>query len=398
MANANRVLVIDDDPVVCEVVSALAATLGLQCDVAHDQSQDLSKPLDYVTPETSLILLDLMMPGRDGIEVLRLLDERKCRARILLMSGVDKRVLETAEKLAHSLGLAVAGHLQKPFALPDLKEILLSVTAVKEPEAVIEIPAISISDEQIIHAVKHGEFLNYYQPQISLGTGEVLGVEALARWKHPERGVIRPENFLARLDALGLMDDLCWNTAELAVAEAKQFVRPYGELLRVSINATMRSLNKLAFPDALAALARKYDFPREQIAVEVTESRLMSDISLTLDVLTRLRMKGFQLSIDDFGSGYAMMRQLQNVPATELKIDKSIVERMHVNDSDRVMVEKIIEMGHELKMEVLAEGVMTREQYDLLRAKGCDAAQGYWFSHPLPGESLKNWVATYQAR
>jgi EAL domain-containing protein (putative c-di-GMP-specific phosphodiesterase class I) len=124
----------------------------------------------------------------------------------------------------------------------------------------------------------------------------------------------------------------------------------------------------------------------------------MSDVSHTLDVLTRLRMKSFQLSIDDFGSGYAMMRQLQNVPATELKIDKSIVEKMHLNVSDRVMVEKIIEMGHELKMKVIAEGVMTQEQYQLLRAKGCDGAQGYWFSHPLPGETLKSWLATYESR
>jgi EAL domain-containing protein (putative c-di-GMP-specific phosphodiesterase class I)/FixJ family two-component response regulator len=394
MAKTDRILVIDDDTVVCELVSALAMTMGLACDIARDPSNFL----DSVTPEISLILLDLMMPGMDGIEVLRLLGDRKVKARILLMSGMDKRVLETAERLAQSLGLSVVGHLQKPFLLAELKVVLESAAVEETPEAARETPALSVSDDQIRGAVKNGEFINYYQPQISLKTGDVLGVEALARWKHPDRGVIRPEGFLARVDALGLMDALCWNTAEIAVAEAKQFVRRNGEPLRLSINATMRSLNNLDFPDALIALAKKYDFPPEQIAVEVTESRLMSDVSNTLDVLTRLRMKSFQLSIDDFGSGYAMMRQLQNVPATELKIDKSIVERMHVNDSDRVMVEKIIEMGHELNMKVIAEGVVTQEQYRLLRAKGCDGAQGYWFSHPLPGETLKNWLASYESR
>jgi EAL domain-containing protein (putative c-di-GMP-specific phosphodiesterase class I)/FixJ family two-component response regulator len=394
MAKTDRILVIDDDTVVCELVSALAMTMGLACDIARDPSNFL----DSVTPEISLILLDLMMPGMDGIEVLRLLGDRKVKARILLMSGMDKRVLETAERLAQSLGLSVVGHLQKPFLLAELKVVLESAAVEETPEAARETPELSVSDDQIRDAVKNGEFINYYQPQISLKTGDVLGVEALARWKHPDRGVIRPEGFLARVDALGLMDALCWNTAEIAVAEAKQFVRRNGEPLRLSINATMRSLNNLDFPDALIALAKKYDFPPEQIAVEVTESRLMSDVSNTLDVLTRLRMKSFQLSIDDFGSGYAMMRQLQNVPATELKIDKSIVERMHVNDSDRVMVEKIIEMGHELNMKVIAEGVVTQEQYRLLRAKGCDGAQGYWFSHPLPGETLKNWLASYESR
>jgi EAL domain-containing protein (putative c-di-GMP-specific phosphodiesterase class I)/CheY-like chemotaxis protein len=394
MANADKVLVIDDDIIVCELVSALAGTMGLNCDTTKDPANFLER----VTPETSLILLDLMMPGMDGIEVLRMLGERQCKARILLMSGMDKRVLETAERLAHSLGLAVVGHLQKPFPLPELRRVLESIAAMEAPEMVKIIPAFEVSDEEIRNAVKHGEFLNYYQPQISLKTGDVMGVEALARWRHPERGMTLPENFLARLEALDLMDALCWSTAELALAEAKQFARRNGELLRISINVSMRSLNDLELPDALVSLARKYDYPVELIAVEVTESGLMKNISNTLDVLTRLRMKNFQLSIDDFGSGYAMMRQLQHVPATELKIDKSIVEKMHLNDSDRVMVEKIIEMGHELKLSVVAEGVMTQEQFKLLRAKGCDGAQGYLFSYPLPAESMKRWLATYELR
>jgi EAL domain-containing protein (putative c-di-GMP-specific phosphodiesterase class I) len=279
-----------------------------------------------------------------------------------------------------------------------LKTILESFAAMETPEVVKTVPAVSVSDDQIRHAVEHGEFLNFYQPQINLHSGEVMGVEALARWRHPERGLILPEGFLPRLDALGLMDALCWNTVELAMEEAKQFVNRNGQIVRLSINATMRSLINLEFPDTLIAIAHRFNFPPERIAVEVTESLLMRDISHTLDVLTRLRMKGFQLAIDDFGSGYAMMRQLQHVPATELKIDKSIVERMHVNHSDRVMVEKIIEMGHELKMHVVAEGVYNEEQYHLLRAKSCDGGQGYWFSYPLAGEALKTWMATYQVR
>lgn len=394
MTSADRLLVIDDDHVVCEVVSAVAATMDLACDIAKDPAGFL----DHLTPETSLIMLDLMMPGMDGIEVLRLLSERKFGARVLLMSGMDKRVLETAEKLARSLGLAVVGHVQKPFKPLELRSLLESLADMEAPDTVKAVPAVSVTDDQVRHAVEHGEILNFYQPQINLHSGEVMGVEALARWRHPERGLILPEGFLARLDALGLMDQLCWNTAELAITEAKQFVRRDGEMLRLSINATMRSLINLDFPDALLALARKYDFPAEKITVEVTESLLMKEISHTLDVLTRLRMKGFQLAIDDFGSGFAMMRQLQHVPATELKIDKSIVERMHVNDSDRVMVEKIIEMGHELKMHVVAEGVVTERQYQMLRAKGCDVAQGYWVSHPLAGDALKSWLVVHGSR
>ncbi len=208
--------------------------------------------------------------------------------------------------------------------------------------------------------------------------------------------MILPENFIARVEALGLIGKLCWNTAEMAMTEAKQFLDRDGNPLRLSINVSMISLHDLEFPDAFLNLANKYDFPADRIALEITETSLISELSRTLDVLTRLRMKNFHLSIDDFGSGYAMMRQLQHVPANELKIDKSIVEKMHQNESDRVMVEKIIEMGHELNMEVMAEGVMTQEQLEMLRQKGCDGAQGFLFSHALPADELMTWLEEYE--
>jgi EAL domain-containing protein (putative c-di-GMP-specific phosphodiesterase class I) len=195
---------------------------------------------------------------------------------------------------------------------------------------------------------------------------------------------------------LGLIDNLCWATAELALIEAKQLADKNGAFPRLSLNVSMQSLHRLEFPDAMMSLAKRYDFPPDSIAIEITETRLMNEISNTLDVLTRLRMKKFQLSIDDFGTGYAMMRQLQNVPATELKIDRSIIESMHVNDSDRVMVEKIIEMGHELNMEVMAEGVAEHEQYEMLRTKGCDTAQGFLIATPLPVDALIEWRDRYE--
>jgi EAL domain-containing protein (putative c-di-GMP-specific phosphodiesterase class I)/FixJ family two-component response regulator len=392
MANADRILVIDDDNSVCELVSALARTMGFDCATTKDAAAFSS----LVFPDTALILLDLMMPGMDGIEVLRLLGERRCRARILLMSGMDKRILETAERLAHSLGLQVVGHLQKPFPLTDLRTLLETYAGSVEPEQSVENPPVAVSNEQLRKAIERREIVNFYQPQISLETGQVTGVEALARWQHPELGLILPESFISRVEALGLIDKLFWATAELAMREAKEFGSSDGSPLRLSLNVSMMSLHDLEFPDAVLNLAKSQDFPADKIAVEITETRLISELSRTLDVLARLRMKDFQLSIDDFGSGYAMMRQLQNVPATELKIDKSIVEKMHVNDNDRVMVEKIIEMGHELGMEVVAEGVMTQEQYDLLRLKDCDGAQGFYFTRALPAAELMAWIAARQ--
>ena len=311
----------------------------------------------------TLILLDLVMPEMDGIEILRLLGERNCKARIVLMSGINIRVIETAKKLAQTLGLSVVGHLQKPFPIAQLQEVAGRQYRAGEAR---RLPAraarVAVPDEDLRRAFDRNEFVIYYQPQINISTGTVTGVEALSRWQHPELGLVFPDNFISRIEALGLMDRFCWITAERALNEVKQFAASNGHLPRLAINVSVSSLRDLKFPDILMNLARKYDFPAERIVLEITESGLM-EFSLALDVLTRLRMRNFQLSIDDFGTGYSMMKQLQNVPAIELKIDKTFVQNMHANHADLVMVEKIIEMGHELDMEVIAEGVETEEQY-----------------------------------
>ena len=165
----------------------------------------------------------------------------------------------------------------------------------------------------------------------------------------------------------------------------------------LSLNASVYSLHDLKFPDMLVSIAEKHGISPANVTIEITESGLIEELSRTLDILTRLRMKQVKLSIDDFGTGYATMQQLRNIPATELKIDKSFVQDMQGNEKDRIMVRKTIEMGHELGMRVVAEGVETREQLDILRQDGCDCVQGYLFSRPLPPAELVVWLKTYRS-
>ena len=394
MKDKQRILVIDDENDVGEFVSAAAQALGLQCAATTDAKTFL----EALTPDTTLILLDLMMPEMDGIELLRLLGERKCKTGIVLMSGVGKRTLESAGQVAHALGLSIVGHLQKPFRLTELEEVLQKHAEPEAPPDVKQPPKIVIEKEDLLRAIERDEFVLYYQPQIDIATGCVIGVEALVRWRHPERGLIFPDNFIGRMEELGLIDELGWFVMDRGMSEIGQFANGDGMAPMLSLNASAYSLRDLKFPDVLVSLAEKHGISLKNVTIEITESGLIKELSRTLDILTRLRMKQVQLSIDDFGTGYAMLQQLKNIPATELKIDKSFVMDMQVNDSDRIMVMKTIELGHELGLQVIAEGVEMQEQLDFLRLKGCDHAQGYLFSRPLPPKEMVSWLETYRSQ
>jgi len=394
MKTKQRILVIDDENDVGEFISTAAQALGLQCTVTTDAKAFL----DALTPDKTLIMLDLMMPKMDGVELLRLLGKLKCKTGIVLMSGVGKRTLESAGQVAQALGLSIVGHLQKPFRLTELEEVLERHA---EPEATSDVkqtPKIVIEKEELQRAIERVEFVLYYQPQIEITTGRVIGVEALVRWQHPERGLIFPDNFIGRMEELGLIDELGWFVMDRGMSEVAQFANGDGIAPMLSLNASVYSLHDLKFPDLLVSLAEKHGISPRGVTIEITESGLIKELSSTLDILTRLRMKQVQLSIDDFGTGYAMMQQLKNIPATELKIDKSFVQDMQVNESDRIMVLKTIELGHELGLQVIAEGVETQEQLDFLRLKGCDHAQGYLFSRPIPPKEMVNWLASYRSQ
>jgi EAL domain-containing protein (putative c-di-GMP-specific phosphodiesterase class I)/ActR/RegA family two-component response regulator len=393
MRTQQRILVIDDDSGIGEFVSAAAQAMGFDCTATTDAATFLMA----FTPDTTLILLDLMMPEMDGIEMLRLLSEQKCKAGIVLMSGVGIRVLETAAQLAQVLRLSIVGHLQKPFRLTELEEVLA-----RHAEPV----ALSIShegaqfitlNEELRSAIERNEFVIHYQPQIDIATGCVIGVEALVRWQHPERGLIFPDHFIRRAEELGLIDKLDWLVADRAMSEVGQFTNGDGRALMLSLNASVYSLFDLKFPDILVSIAEKYGISPGNITIEITESGLINELSRTLDILARLRMKEVRLSVDDFGAGYAMMQQLKNIPATELKIDKSFVQDLQGNGKVCIMIQKTIEMAHELDMQVIGEGVETPEQLDFLRSNGSEGAQGYLFTRPLPPREMVNWLGAYRS-
>jgi EAL domain-containing protein (putative c-di-GMP-specific phosphodiesterase class I) len=394
MTAYQRILVIDDEADVGEFVCTAAQEMGFECTATTDAAAFQ----EMLSPDVTLILLDLVMPNMDGVELLRQLGEQKCKAGIILMSGSGKRILESAEQLARALGLPLVGHLQKPFRLVELEKILAAHAESETPSPARQDLRIVIPKDELRRAIAREEIVLHYQPQIDIATGRVIGVEALARWQHPERGLLFPDSFIGRMEKLGLIDELGWIVMNLGMSEVGQFADDDGKPLMLSINESVYSLHDLKFPDNLETLANKHGISPTNITIEITESGLIKELSNTLDILTRLRMKKVKLSIDDFGTGYAMMQQLKVIPATELKIDRSFILDMHLNERDRIIVQKTIEMGHELGMHVIAEGVETLDQLNFLRLHGCDSAQGYFFSRPLPPGEFVTWLDTYRAQ
>ena len=392
MTTGRKILVVDDEIEIGEFIAAAAENLGLECIF----TTDAIAMEQLLTPDVGLIVLDLMMPEMDGVELLRSLSHRHCKTGIVLMSGVGMRVLETAGQLAEAHGLTIVGYLQKPFRLADL-EVLLVAHAERAATPKVRLRRVEkIEDSELRRAIERDEFVVHYQPQVEISTGQVTGLEALVRWQHPVHGLVFPDSFVGLAEALGLVDRLGWIVAARGMSELRQFADGDGKMPSLSLNASVYSLHDLKFPDTLMALAEAHGVKPECLTIEITESGLIKELSSALDILTRLRMKQINLSIDDFGMGYSMMQQLRNVPATELKVDKSFVQGIHESERDRTIVQKTIEIGHETGLMVIGEGVETAEQFDFLKRNHCDAVQGFLYSRPLPACEMRQWLGHYR--
>ncbi len=384
-------MVIDDEKEVGEFIKDIAESIGYDC-YATTSVNDF---LESVKPGIHCIIIDLMMPELDGIELLRKLSAQKCVTKIILISGFDKKVLKTAENLAKSLGLETVGILEKPFNLDDLQTLLakaknqLPVTKYQNTGRQF----VQLTEDEIKESLKEGYIFMNYQPQIKLPSRQVTGIEALVRIRHPVKGLIPPDMFIPGTEKYGLINELTFQVIENTIRDYKKLSPDH--VISISINISSKSLTDLSIPDRLVRLANQYDVSLDHFILEITESGLIKEYQKALDILVRLRMKNMHLSIDDFGTGYSSMSQIRKIPASELKIDKSFINDLLTDEGARSLIIKTIEIGHILDMIVVAEGVETKEQELELEKLGCDIIQGYLYSKPLDITCLIEWINNY---
>lgn len=393
MTTHGSILVVDDVNSVGELVDAAATSLGLRWQATTNTSA-LTKLL---TPETKLVLLDPMIPRVDVIQVMRVLSEHHRDTSIVLLDSDSNQVMESTERLAATYGLNVAGHLRKPFSPSELQNLIREFAGWREEEQTSPNRAqpIDVDLQDVQRAVEGDEFVLHYQPQIEIRTGRVIGLEAFARWKHPEYGLTFPEIFIGGIRAQQLLAEFDRLVLNRGLSELSQFSAE-NLPLRLTLKVSSDSLRDSAFPESLAAIAKRYRVLAQWCAIEVAESWPAEEHERMLETLRRIRMKDFLLSVDDYGMGWVDVKHLRDSAATELKIDRTFVQNMLTNDRDRTMVQKIIMVGHELGMTVLADGVETEQQLDYLRERDCDFAQGYLISHPLHPERLLGWFQDHR--
>jgi diguanylate cyclase len=243
-------------------------------------------------------------------------------------------------------------------------------------------------------AVEEGQIVLHYQPQVDLGTGLVVGAEALARWQHPTRGLLAPQHFVGATEQSGLVRPFTNCVLDQAVAECASWQREGEAPVTLAVNLSARSLLDRQLPDDVAAALRRHGLPADRLVLEITETTAASETEVVEEVLGRLRRLGVELSVDDFGTGYSSLAFLQRTAVNELKVDRSFVSGMLRSENDRALVRATVQLAASLGARSVAEGVEDPALASALRELGCDVAQGYWFSRPVPAAQLRELLGT----
>lgn len=243
---------------------------------------------------------------------------------------------------------------------------------------------------ELRHAIEHDQLLLHYQPKISLQTHRIIDVEALVRWQHPKHGMMPPGQFIAPADQTGLIKPLTLWVLNSALNQCRAWLNA-GMEIPVSINLSARNLRDPEFPDQVNGVLETSGIPPDRLELEITESAIVMDPPRAMEILERLSGMGVRLSLDDFGTGYSSLGYLKKLPVDEIKIDRSFVTDMTQDEKDAMIVRSTIDLGHNLGCKVVAEGVENRETWNRLAALGCDSAQGYYISRPLPADEFSHW-------
>lgn len=389
--NKTLISVIDDDEFTLDLLAQMLAEKQNFTVKTFESAFHAIDALNFNTPH-QIILCDLNMPGMDGVEFLRYLSQVKYVGGLIVFSGEDARTLQAVKMLADAHGLNLLGALSKPVIGNTLVSLIESMGGNGSGMRASP-PELNHADLEI--ALLSDAFIPFFQPQVDAITGKVVGVEALARLQQPSYGILGPGSFIPQAEESGLILAL---TDVMIVKSMKQWKKWHdaGHDLRMSVNVSMDCLARVDFPDWLVSQATLNGMPIDRLILEITESRVMQDVTKSLDVLSRLCLKRVKLSVDDFGTAYSNMEKLKMLPFFELKVDQSFVHDCANHPSQLKILESCVSLGKQLGMEIVAEGVESEEDWRVAALSGCGLIQGFYAARPMPGDELGKWIEEWQ--
>ena len=385
---AMRVLLVEDDPVQSDLLAAALRHYGVgYLSLAESGWTALAH---LAAAPYDLVISDLQLPGMDGVEFLHRAASFDIGA-FAIVSGADATIMSTIEHALAERGARVLGRLAKPLLLEDVAHLLDQCCTALAPCAAalpLAAPARLATLAQLRDALQAGQFVPYYQPKVSLVTGQLLGVEVLARWRQPDGTVATPDQFIETMEDNPLIDQLTYALLEQVLVDAAHW-----DDITIALNLVPHTLEDPGLPDRLLAMVRSHGVAPGRITLELTETAMARNPQLVRDCAARLRLRGFRFAVDDFGIGYSSMALLLSLPFTELKIDRSFVSSLTGSIKARTMLEAMVALGNRLDMQVVAEGIEHESELKLLRSIGCPAGQGYLFAAPMDQQALLQWMA-----
>ncbi len=383
---APRILVIDDDGDFRRSMKLMVEPTG----IATLAVRDICSLLTLRPCPNDIVFIDLVMPGIDGIQVLGELARSQVQSKIVLMSGRSADVLETAASIGRGLGLWMGGVLKKPFRLAQLHTLVAETTSVGKqyrPDPLPHLPAAA----DLLSGMNRGELQVALQPIIEIASGEPWAFEALARWHSGKHGLVHPARFLPLAAEAGLMPALSEVVVRLA-AEQSAIFKASGYASKVCVNFDGADLSEASLPETLLKIVQEFGVPPSALVIELTESRAAENQLSMVETLARLRLQGFALALDDFGTAYSSLDRIRNLPFSILKIDRSFVSDVESNVRARGIVSACISLARRCKLLTVAEGVETAGQMQALKRMGCDMVQGYFIAKPMLPVDLLNWL------
>ena len=373
-----RLLVLDDDPAIGRLVGRIADGCGFTAEITTEAA-DFHRAYAANVPDA--IVLDLQLGNTDGVEQIRFLSGQGFPNALILVSGFDSRVLATAATLAGNQGLDVAAILNKPIDVPRLRLVLSRLRG----------DSSAPSHQRLELALEQDEIFLEYQPIVHSGSRKVHRIEALARWQHPELGRLEPSRFMSLISESSSLAGAFTDRVITLAARSYRRLTSYGILMPVSVNVSSQCLLDLGFPDRVEQLLRQEDMPRDRLYLEITENAVFDDTLQVMDILSRIRLKGIQLTIDDFGTGHSSLRLLRQMPFTALKIDRSFIADLANSPDARAIVKSLIDLAAALNLECIAEGVENAATASILDTLNVGFIQGFLIGAPMGLEELVSW-------